>query len=343
MTTAELQEAGLRVSEEDVRGMRCAVVRDADDRVTAVIAHQGATLVRWCAETDDGMLDLVDGYTDVVELRSQPGVRNGVLAPFSNRIATGVFDVEGTVHDLRWMADARSGLVYHGLLRLLDLTLESVTGAGDEIRLVFATSAVGPDSTPGYPAELDLEVVYEFGPSSLSIDVRATNRGQVPAPYGAGWHPYFTFGTGLVDELELTIPARTLVRTDDDLMPLPGDEAFQPVAEHPELDFRTSRRIGDAGLDVCFADLDVSPDGLVRSIIRHPGSGHELELWQERGHVHLFTAHTLPRDRRRSLALEPVEFITNAFNRPELDDAVTLAVGASRSFAFGVRFTAGQG
>jgi aldose 1-epimerase len=54
--------------------------------------------------------------------------------------------------------------------------------------------------------------------------------------------------------------------------------------------------------------------------------------------MHVFTGDTLARDRRRSIALEPVEVVTNAFNRAECVAALRLDPGDTRTFRFGVRF-----
>ena len=70
--------------------------------------------------------------------------------------------------------------------------------------------------------------------------------------------------------------------------------------------------------------------------------GSSLTIWQERGHMHVFTGDTLARDRRRSIALEPVETPTNAFNQPRLAAALTLQPGETRNFRFGFRFEAAR-
>ena len=62
----------------------------------------------------------------------------------------------------------------------------------------------------------------------------------------------------------------------------------------------------------------------------------KITVFQERGLMHVFTGDTLGRRPRNALALEPIEVLTNAFNRPECRDAITLAPGAERSFRFGV-------
>lgn len=50
---------------------------------------------------------LVDGYRDLHELTSQNGVRNGILAPFTNRLTGGRFDFDGRVHELSPIAEGR--------------------------------------------------------------------------------------------------------------------------------------------------------------------------------------------------------------------------------------------
>jgi aldose 1-epimerase len=42
------------------------------------------------------------------------------------------------------------------------------------------------------------------------------------------------------------------------------------------------------------------------------------------------------RDVRRSVALEPMESMSNAFNRPDCADAIRLEPGAEREFRCGV-------
>jgi aldose 1-epimerase len=49
-----------------------------------------------------------------------------------------------------------------------------------------------------------------------------------------------------------------------------------------------------------------------------------------------FTADTVTRDVRRSVALEPMESMSNAFNRPDCADAIRLEPGAEREFRCGV-------
>ena len=265
-------------------------------------------------------------------------MRSGVLAPFSNRIRGARYPFDGRDHDLMPGVPEADRLVYHGFLRLLDCKVVAVDTGGTTASVRLATTAIRPGVFPGYPFAVDLEVGYTLTAGGLTVGIAGHNVGERPAPYGSGWHPYFRLGAGPVDRLELHVPARTTIRTDDALVPLPGGDAY--AGEEPP--YRTPRLLGDAVLDVAYADLEPDADGIARTVLRDPDTGSALTVWQRGGLMHVFTGDTLVRDRRASIALEPVELMTDAFNRPDCRDALVLAPGARREFVFGVEVTSGD-
>jgi aldose 1-epimerase len=312
-----------------------AIVEGAGCVVT--IAHRGATLLRWLHSAGVQQTDLSDGYADAAELIEQNGVRNGIMAPFPNRIALGRYEFMGSSYDLLPGKPDNERLIYHGFLRELPTDLTNVQTGQDRAELTFACDGIRPGTFPGYPFALDIRVLYEITASSVDIAVHVHNVGQHAAPYAAGWHPYFRLGTESIDELELTVPAQSVIRTTPDLIPLSGAEAHGlPAINAP--DFREARPIGEAVLDTCYSDLVPDDAGISRTLLSNPRTGQRLEIWQESGHLHVFTGDTLGRDRRRSIALEPVEVITNSFNRPELVEHITLAADSHRFFRCGVRY-----
>ena len=325
---------GFDVQEGHFGGLDTVQLTDPDTGASAVVARRGATLLSWApAGVPDGV---VDGYSDEAEFAEQAGVRNGLMTPFSNRIRGGRYSFNGQQHDLLPGVPEPDRLAYHGFLRLLDCDVASVDAGDTEARLRLASAAIRPGVFPGYPFAIDLEVGYTVTAQGLSLQVTARNVGDGPAPYGCGWHPYFRLGAGPVDRLELHIPARTSIRTDDALIPLAGERAFQPVTQDERATFETPRPVGDAVIDAAYADLEPGPDGLARTVLRDPDTGNTLTVRQRGGLMHVFTGDTLDRDRRASIALEPVELMTDAFNRPDCRDAVVLAPGAERVFVCGV-------
>jgi aldose 1-epimerase len=307
------------------------------DGCVVTLAYRGATLLRWLHSTGGPETDLSDGYADVAELIEQNGVRNGILAPFPNRIALGRYEFAGSSYDLLPGQPDNDRLIYHGFLRELPTNLTDVQTGQNSAELTFACDSIRPGAFAGYPFALDIRVVYEITASSIDITVRVHNVGEHAAPYAAGWHPYFRLGTESIDELELTIPAQSVIRTTADLIPLSGAEAYGlPGIDAP--DFREARPIGEAVLDTCYSGLVADDDGISRTLLSNPTTGQSLEIFQENGHLHVFTGDTLRRDQRRSIALEPVEVTTNSFNRAELAEQLTLAPDSHRFFRCGTRY-----
>ena len=335
-----------RIAEGRLGDEPTVTVSAPDGAVRVVLALRGATLLSWqVARGAAGrptelteLTELTDGYRDEAELLAQDGVRAGLLAPFSNRVADGRYHHGGRDHDLL-PGHVGDRTVYHGFAREAPFRLVGATTTADSARLVLRSTSIRPDRHPGYPFALDLDVEYTIGRRELGIEVRATNVGETTAPYASGWHPYFTLSRPRpIDDLVLQIPAHTLIRTDASLIPLAGKGALLPLDRRPDLDFRTPRRLGDAVIDACFADLAPGPGGRTETVLSDPATGAELRVWQHGGYMHVFTGDTLARDRRASIALEPVEAPTDAYNRPEHANALSLEPGRQREFRFGVTY-----
>jgi aldose 1-epimerase len=326
------------IAEGRLGGEPTVTVSAPDGSVRAVLALRGATLLSWQVRRGAAgrPAELTDGYRDEAELLSQDGVRAGLLAPFPNRVADGRYRWRGQDHDL---LPGRHGdrTIYHGFAREAPFELVSATATADSAHVLLRTGRITPDRYPGYPFALDLEVEYTVSGSELAVGIRATNVGETSAPYAAGWHPYFSLSRP-VDDLVLQIPAHTLIRTDASLIPLRGEDALLPLDRCPDMDFRTPRRLGGAVIDACFAGLSPGPGGRAETVLSDPATGDELRVWQYGGYMHVFTGDTLARDRRASIALEPVETMTDAFNRPEHAAALSLEPGRRREFRFGVTY-----
>lgn len=327
------------IDQSDWCGENAVTVVGDGGSVRVLAALRGATLLSWQVYDDDAWLELTDGYRSAAELREQSGVRNGVLAPFPNRIADGRYHFDGREHDLLPNVQG-DRTVYHGFARLASFILDSATASAQDVRIVLRSNEIRPGRFDGYPFALDLTVVYVIERDRIALEIEAVNVGDTPAPYAAGWHPYFQLGNGVddIDDLELRIPGDTLIQTDQALIPLKGTEARIGLEALPEMDFRDGGVLGGRVIDACYGGLAFGPDGRAETALRDPKTGRELRIWQESGFLHLFTGDTLPRDPRRSVAIEPVEVMTNAYNREEFSAAILRAPGESRSFRCGVRF-----
>ncbi|MBD7997639.1 aldose 1-epimerase [Oerskovia gallyi] len=329
-----------------------------------VVALRGATVLAWRApwaqpssESHD-VVDLLDGYATERALLAQDATRSGLMFPFANRIAGGTYVFDGVTHHVPPVAPGETQTM-HGFARVLDWevvpegegalrstdgvdgagALDGTSGPGDAteagpVALTLATEIRGADLA-GYPFDLETRIRFELTERTLDVTWTYRNLGRDAAPVTAGWHPYFRIpGHDTIDGLELDVPARATVATDATLLPLHGEaarvvrDAVGPVA------------LAGTCLDTAFTDLVTDADGRARTRVLDPSTGAGLELWQERGNMHVYTGDGLDERARASIALEPVESLTNAFNREDCEQDVRLAPGEERVFRFGVGIVA---
>ena len=297
------------------------------------IARHGACVLAFEARFGDRLVQLADGHRDAAELAARPGSRFALLAPFANRVADARYLFDGVEHDLMPGASGAARASRHGFVRDADFAIAALRADAHAASVLFATT-VAPQA--GYPFTLDLAVRYSLAADGLTLETTLRNVGARAAPAFAGWHPYFRVGSTPLASWELAIPAACVIRTDTDFIPLPGQDAYAPLAQAPELDFRQPRAIGALELNHTYTGLQADHDGRARTRLRDPASGVGIAVWQEHGVLLAFTGDTLERDARRSLALEPMESLPDAFNRPDCAEAIRLEPGAARTFRCGV-------
>lgn len=309
-----------------------AVLKDDGGRRVRIACH-GAALLGFEVARGDRSFDIAAGYRDAAEIIARPGSRFGVMVPFAGRIADARYRFDGGDHDLQPGAAPGKRESRHGFVRDADFAVTELAADAGSARVTLSTSA---GRVPGYPFAIDVSVSFTLDAGGLALAVRMRNAGDEPAPCFFGWHPYFRVSDGFADEWTLEIPAQTLIRTGADLIALAGDAAYVPLDDVPDLDFRRSRPIAGSVLDQEYTDLVAGAGGRIRTRLTDPKSGFGITVWQERGVMHAFTGDTLKLGARRSIALEPMECMANAFNRPEWADAVRLDPGAERVYRCGV-------
>ena len=315
-----------------LEGQPIAVLADDGGRRVRIACH-GAALIGFEVARDGRPFDIAAGYRDAAEIITRPGSRFGVMVPFAGRIADARYRFNGSDYDLAPGAAPGKRESRHGFVRDSDFAITELAADVGSARLTLSTSA---GRVVGYPFAIGISVGFTLDARGLALTVRMRNAGDEPAPCYFGWHPYFRVGDGLADEWTLEIPAQTLIRTGADLIPLAGDAAYVPLDKAPELDFRRPRAIGGSVIDHEFTALVAGADGRIRTRLTDPKSGFGITVWQERGVMHAFTGDTLKRDVRRSIALEPMECMANAFNRPEWSAPLRLDPGAERIYRCGV-------
>jgi aldose 1-epimerase len=269
-----------------------------------------------------GDLEVVDGF-DAEEMCHD--ARGQQLLPWPNRLAGGRYTFEGQEEQLP-INEPSHGNAIHGLARWAGWTAESRTPESVTMALRFHPQ-------PGYPFTLDLAATYALSDEGLHVTMRATNAGAGPCPFGAGHHPYFRAGTPLIDDALLRIPARTIYRYDERLIPVERT----PVEGTP-LDFRSLRRIGNTQINMDYTDLERDADGRARVTLQAPNGRNSVEIWMDEAfkHVTVYSGETVqpPSRRRTSLAVEPMTCAPNALVSG--DDLLVLQPGETWKGSWGV-------
>lgn len=293
------------------------------------ITQRGATVLSWKAPWRRGLGDFMEGFVSEEDFNGQSGMRNGLLFPVQNRLRDARYSWDGKTYSVPMQCPSDPEPI-HGFVRLHDWTLIATDlDHEDRVSVVFAFS-IRPGDHDWYPFSLDLTVHYELTADSLNVEFRCTNVGDTDAPVNFGWHPYYRIpGHETFDDLALRIPTRAQVNTDDALIPLPGDAAYDVRASDV-----IHETLADVHYDTAFTALVRDEDGIIRTRLTEGIDGPGLALWQERGGVLVYTEGNYPRY-RGSVAIEPVESLTDAFNRPDRQSEVRLEAGTERVFRFG--------
>jgi len=325
------------VTRSTLGAQELVVLADTREGREIRIARRGATVL----SIRSGGRNIADGFRDEAELVPHKGSRFAIMTPFANRVNDSRYTFDGKSYDLQPGVVGKDRASRHGFLRgeLFDIGGEQA-GEG-AASVTFTTQAIRPDAHPGYPFALDFRVTFTLDENGLTLETVTRNVGDHAAPTFFGWHPYFRLSDNPIEGWELHVPAAQVVATDADFIPLPGKAAWTSLDQaDTSLDFRKPRLIGTTELNHTYASLHVDADGKARTRLRDPSTGTAIALWQETGVMLAFTSDTAERDARKSVALEPMECMPDAFNREDCATAIYLEPGAERRFACGVEFVA---
>jgi aldose 1-epimerase len=316
------------------------ILRDTRSGAEARVACFGANLLSYRVPVKGKLFDVTDGFQTPEELEAGKGGRAWIMAPFSNRIDEGRYTFAGKSYAIP-MPDPSRRVVMHGFVRQVPFEVARETPGETSVSLILTTSVIRPGVYEGYPFAVDVSVAFTLSERGLDVKISGRNVGEVAAFFGCGWHPYFRASEDGIEKLRLVIPSKGRIVPGDRLLPLAGAAAFVDMESAPELDFRPNRPqagnvIAGRVLDGAYRELVADADGLARSYIENPETGLRVSVYQERGLMHIYTGDGVPERKRASVALEPVEFMTNAVNRPECAKDIVLAPGAERGFRFGV-------
>ncbi len=238
------------------------------------------------------------------------GGQGDVLIPFPGRVAEGRYTLGGLSYQME-KNDKEGPSAIHGFLRTVVWDIKAQT----ETEITFS-AALSPTEHPGYPFALRAEVTWQATPTGLSCAFRVENTGSASAPVAAGFHPYFTVGTDLIDTNLLEVPFASRLEFNSDLLPT-GREL--PVGGTP-YDFRSAKVIGSTVFNTCYLHPQRDAHGKAVITLRSPETQRAVSvtLGHDINYVVLYSGDPLPEThRRRALAIEPMTCGSDAFNHPQ--------------------------
>jgi len=319
-------------------GYRSVLLSNESSGANFHIAQQGATALNFMLPLDSGKLfDVLDGFASPEEFKVGGGARCWIMAPFSNRIPNGIYKFDGNIYQLE--AIPPGDKVIHGFISQIPFEINNVEINNRFIEVRFLTKTIRPGIFKGYPFAIDISIKYKLQDSELHIQIAAENVGESKAPFATGWHPYFKTSENGIEHLVLSIDADSVILLDQDYIPLSGNLAYGNIEDFPPLDFRSSltahqRVLNGRAIDNYYGKIKGDGNGYFTSSIYDPDNGLKISLFQKGGVTLLYTGDSLAERQRRSIALEPLQFITNAFNREEFKKDITILPGQKSVFEF---------
>jgi aldose 1-epimerase len=271
-----------------------------------VVSPYGASLRGLSRAAGSTVEQIVTGYSGA---KNKVGGQGDVLIPFPGRVTEGRYTFEGREHQMV-KNDKETPSAIHGFLRTVIWEQQALS---DEA-VTFAT-ALDADVHPGYPFSLQAQVTYQLTKTGLRCEFHLQNSGPGDAPVAAGFHPYFTVGSDLIDSDMLHVPFESTLEFEN-LIPTGN---VLPVAGTP-LDFRKPQTIGGTVFNTCYLHPLRDADGLLLIRLGDPETGQAITVSLDKAfdYVVLYSGDPLPEShRRRALAIEPMTCGSDAFNHPE--------------------------
>lgn len=284
-----------------------------------VIPDFGARLRRLVLRKGPDLLALIKAPESPQALLADEGYASALLYPFPSRIRHGIYRFEGEDYALP-LNETNRDHALHGFVQDKPFVVVSQETTPVRARLVLRYDYGG--SIAGYPFPFALTVTYELVQANqlplgsftndrmcaARMSYSALNTGTKPCPAAFGWHPYFTLSEQPVDELTLSLPARTAILLDETMIPA-GRGAAEPAA---------TISLRDRMLDTPFALLPPAVptrgEPFAETILTSPKMGIRLIVGQQTGagKLNYLVCYTPPR--RDSVAIESQTASVNAFN-----------------------------
>lgn len=209
------------------------------------------------------------------------GYNSAVLFPYPNRIEKGRYSFEEEEFQLAVNEPLNQNSI-HGLISDKVFHVTEVETHGISMLYKHTTS-------PGFPFSFDFGIHYLFSENSVELTFEAVNTGGKAFPFGMGWHPYF-----LLEDYEASaiyFSADKEFTVNEKMIPIDTE-----VYSEDKIDLNTVH------LDTAYQHTHNEV------LLQSPQYNLQMQM-PDGSFLQLFT----PPD-RKSVAIEPMSCIANAFN-----------------------------
>jgi aldose 1-epimerase len=299
-----------------VDGLNLITLSEPASGSSAIISPVGASLLS---------LNLVGNQIIEKLATDKPELYAGVvMAPWSGRVAGGDWvHPDGRRFQLPINETARNNAL-HGLVFDKEFVVARSTQSAVELSIEI-------EAHEGYPYQLKLAIAYELDGGELICSFAVKNLSEEEAPFGLGFHPYFST-KWLGDETSITNKAKNVYVLDENLI----DTGTQETAGSNK-DLAIGKQAVGASLDDDFTDLNFLSGISITTLSNAAGSG--IEIWQEdifrHNVIYTTDAYQAEGGTVTAVAIEPCISAVNALNAHE--DLVWLSPNQTRSGSWGVR------
>src|SRR6202789_2742630 len=159
---------------------------------------------------------ILNGQEDDANGSGSTSLGGAILLPWAQRLSgsststSGVLSTNWNGKRLSFPAEnAGSNMSVEGLLlsRGADTVKSDVLPDGQSVTAVFHAG----DFSGNWLSTVEVMVEAQLTAHDLDLSITAKNTGQQPAPFGAGWHPFFAIPSGDRPNALLSIPSQTVM------------------------------------------------------------------------------------------------------------------------------------
>lgn len=273
-----------------------------------VIDQLGGGIKQYYLEFEGKKKEIIHGYENDTQ---KVGSMGDVLFPFPGRVENSEYEFNGNKYKLSGLR-LKDGHALHGFAKYA--LWEIISKTDSFVSLSFKMTREEYKGK-GFPFSLSLNLVYSLSEKGLTCKAEVVNSGKESAPFGLGFHPYYSLGVSKVDYLSLQITAGKLVEFSPSLKPTGKLLDFKDG----ELDFSSRKAIGNIIIDNCFSNLSFNDSGINETILS--SDDLRIKIWQDQNlpYLQLYSADTIGEENYRiGLAIEPQTCTGFALNMPDM-------------------------